>query len=338
MRQDMLSDALARLLDRAAPTPEGEWSADLWASLEAMQLPRAALDETLGGGGVPMADLFGVVKLAGARAIAAPLIEALVAGRLAGLAGLSLPQGSLSVGASEGLQLRRDGEAWRLSGALRDVPWGGQVDHLVVAAMDGDASYLAVIAPSGVETHVNYAGEPRDHLAIDDALVVAAAPLEGAAERLLAHMACARSVQMSGAIERLLEISSEYVKTRVQFGRTLSQFQAIQQSVAVLAEQSEAAAVAAHCAWYALEGPHEALWTAMAKTRVGEAATTAAATSHQVHGAIGFTREYVLHSYTRRLWSWRVEFGDERRWAADAGRRLAAAPDGFWAALTALPA
>ena len=50
--------------------------------------------------------------------------------------------------------------------------------------------------------------------------------------------------------------------------------------------------------------------------RVGEAAGDGAAIAHQVHGAMGFTYEHSLHHFTRRLWAWREEFGNESFWAA----------------------
>ena len=70
----------------------------------------------------------------------------------------------------------------------------------------------------------------------------------------------------------------------------------------------------------------------------GEAASVGAGLAHQAHGAIGFTQEYELHYLTRRLWSWRDEFGNEAEWNAVVGRAaLAAGADGLWPALTAAP-
>ena len=73
---------------------------------------------------------------------------------------------------------------------------------------------------------------------------------------------------------------------------------------------------------------------ACAKLRANQAAGEAASIAHQVHGAIGFTREYDLQRFTRRLWSWRSEYGNERHWADAIGARAArAGTDGFWPAL-----
>ena len=79
------------------------------------------------------------------------------------------------------------------------------------------------------------------------------------------------------------------------------------------------------------------LEVASAKIRVGEAVTEGAAIAHQVHGAMGFTREYSLHQSTRRLWAWRDDFGAESVWAMRLGEAAIAGGAGdLWPALTAL--
>ena len=76
---------------------------------------------------------------------------------------------------------------------------------------------------------------------------------------------------------------------------------------------------------------------ATAKIRAGEAAGTGAAIAHQVHGAMGFTREYSLHQATRRLWSWRDDFGAESVWAISLGEMIAGrGADALWPTLTTL--
>ena len=72
-----------------------------------------------------------------------------------------------------------------------------------------------------------------------------------------------------------------------------------------------------------------------AKVRVGEAAGLGAGIAHQAHGAIGFTYEHTLHFVTRRLWSWRAEFGGEGHWAERLGREVAArGAQALWPLLT----
>jgi acyl-CoA dehydrogenase len=68
---------------------------------------------------------------------------------------------------------------------------------------------------------------------------------------------------------------------------------------------------------------------AAAKVVASEAATTASRAAHQVHGAIGMTKEYELGQLTRRLWSWRQEFGSEQHWSRELARELGGA-DAMW--------
>jgi acyl-CoA dehydrogenase len=78
------------------------------------------------------------------------------------------------------------------------------------------------------------------------------------------------------------------------------------------------------------------LEVAAAKIRVGEAAGEGAAIAHQVLGAIGFTREHILHRFTQRLWAWRDDFGSESQWAVKLGSRVAAnGADALWPMLAA---
>jgi len=82
---------------------------------------------------------------------------------------------------------------------------------------------------------------------------------------------------------------------------------------------------------------------AAAKLRAGEAGQIVAALAHQVHGAIGFTDEHSLHHFTKRLWSWRDEFGTERDWSRALGKAAlkggpAGSDDSFWSFVTATSA
>ena len=84
-----------------------------------------------------------------------------------------------------------------------------------------------------------------------------------------------------------------------------------------------AAGIAAANAFRAADRGDPAFEVAAAKVRTGEAAGLGAGIAHQCHGAIGFTYEHSLHFVTRRLWSWRAEFGAESHWAAHIGREVA---------------
>jgi alkylation response protein AidB-like acyl-CoA dehydrogenase len=155
-------------------------------------------------------------------------------------------------------------------------------------------------------------------------------------ERKFHAMALARAGQMAGAISAALTLSVEYTRQRQQFGKPLAAFQAIQQQLAVLAEEAAASRAAAAAASRAADRGEAKFEIASAKLRCNIAAGNAASIAHQVHGAIGFTMEYDLQKFTRPLWMWRSEYGNDRHWA-DAIGTLAAArgADGFWPGLTA---
>ena len=147
-----------------------------------------------------------------------------------------------------------------------------------------------------------------------------------------------RALQCAGALERVLELTVTHVSERVQFGRPLAKFQAIQQELAKLAGEVAAASAAADLAAETfLADPADAgLAIAVARVRIGEAVGRANGIAHQLHGAIGFTAEHRLHLFTTSLWAWRDEFGGAAHWAMSLGNRaLAAGKDGFWPMVTA---
>jgi acyl-CoA dehydrogenase len=127
-----------------------------------------------------------------------------------------------------------------------------------------------------------------------------------------------------------------YVTERKQFGRPIGTFQAVQHNLAILAGHVAAAGIAAGHAFRAADRGEATFEIAVAKVRVGEAAGVGAGLAHQAHGAIGFTYEHSLHFVTRRLWSWRAEFGAEAHWAERIGREaIARGPDALWSHVTA---
>jgi len=127
------------------------------------------------------------------------------------------------------------------------------------------------------------------------------------------------------------------VNTRVQFGKPLGRFQAIQHQLAQLAAQTAAAGAAARAAFDALDA--DALQAgfdiAVAKQRASEAAQIGAAIAHQVHGAMGITEEYSLHPLTRRLWAWSAEYGSAACWSERVADIALEQECGVWEFLTA---
>jgi alkylation response protein AidB-like acyl-CoA dehydrogenase len=128
---------------------------------------------------------------------------------------------------------------------------------------------------------------------------------------LIQKGAALRSCQMVGALQEVLDMTVEYVKNRVQFGRPIGSFQAIQHYCANMATDVDGSRFITYQAiWRLGEGLPSDLEVSSAKAWVSDSAQRVAATAHQCHGAIGFTQEHDLQLFTRRLKAWEVSFGD----------------------------
>ncbi|MXO76016.1 hypothetical protein GRI40_12395 [Altererythrobacter aerius] len=155
-----------------------------------------------------------------------------------------------------------------------------------------------------------------------------------------AFAALARAKQMAGALDAILSMTVAHVQERSQFGRPLAGFQAVQHQLAVLGGEVAAGRAAADHAIARIAegatGDAATLPIGVARVRVGEAASRAAAIAHQLHGAIGYTREHRLHRYTTALWAWRDQFGTQTYWSRAVGRLVLARDAGdLWPMVTA---
>jgi len=195
---------------------------------------------------------------------------------------------------------------------------------------------LVVAAGLAISQSSSLAGEPSDDVSFDGAIPAAVHPVAFDEDQLVGFGAAVRLQQMAGALEKILEQSVQHALDRSQFGRPIAKFQAVQHNLATLAGEVAAASAAADAAAEACARLEISLGeVAIAKVRGGEAAGTGAAIAHQVHGAMGFTYEHSLHHATRRLWSWREEFGNEAVWAQRLGRMVTAqGADELWPFIT----
>jgi alkylation response protein AidB-like acyl-CoA dehydrogenase len=294
------------LLDAAE---RGEFPEDLWSAIVANGFHQLALADS----GVELAEAFAVLRLAGRYALPVPLAESLLAMRWLGDA-----EGLISVGRVVGDR-------------VVDIPWGRRADLLV--GVDLARGALVQFA-SGVGTGDaaplvkgrNLAGEARDAVQVPEGC-----DWTSLTEPALGYFALARTAAMAGSLERILELCLQYANEREQFGRPIARFQAIQHNLAVMAQEVAAAGRAADAAIDALHDARFELEVAAAKSRVGEAAGVVAEIAHQVHGAMGYTHEHQLHHFTRRVWAWRDEYGNEAFWQQRLGNHLAAlGADRLW--------
>lgn len=315
----LLGDMVTPELLRACES--GAWPAELWAAIEESGFAVAAAPESHGGAGASWDDLFVIVRAAGRHSLPLPLPEAMLGNALLGQCGLEAVSEPLSIGAHGALSMYRG----RISGTLHDVPWGRHVKQVVAVTHGGEPMLVLLdTAQARCEPRLNTAGEPRDDLHFDNAEVSASAELPQGVPADVLHLggALLRSAQIAGALQGVLAQTIQYATERVQFGKAIGSFQALQHHMAVLAEHTGCTSVVAECAFAQSQdaaGGFAALPIASAKICSAEAAGVAASVAHTVHGAIGFTHEHALHLSTRRLWSWRSEFGNATHWSQRLG-------------------
>jgi acyl-CoA dehydrogenase len=128
------------------------------------------------------------------------------------------------------------------------------------------------------------------------------------------------AAQMAGAMLEVERLTVECALQRQQFGREIGRFQAVQQQIAVLAEEALAACMAAQAAFTGTVSELSEDRVAVAKIRAGQASVPVCAIAHAVHGAMGISAEHPLHHLTRRLRALRLAHGGDGWWA----RRLGA--------------
>jgi acyl-CoA dehydrogenase len=324
----------------------GVWAHEAWDALAEGGFPWVGLPADRGGVGGTLADACAVLVEVGRVAAPLPLGETgLLGGWLLAAAGLEIPSGPVTVAPSNVLALTSQGGRSAISGTLDWVAWSGEASRIVALAADDNATLFVVsVDParaSACSPGYNLAGEPRSRLGFDavevDGADVAAAPPGVDLEAQRRRGALSRACLIAGACEATSELILRHASTRVQFGRPIARFQSVGQHLARVAEQTQcvrmatgtAAANAADAADY--QATLDVFDVAAAKTVAAEAASSVSALAHQVAGAIGVTLEFDLGHFTRRLWSWRAEYGGQKYWSQRLGEHLVAAgPAALW--------
>lgn len=311
----------------------GEFPTALWEAVE-----EAGFLDTLADRDVPAeeraANTAALLRAAARHLAAIPLGETVLVRALLAARRVKAPKGPLTFALLDG-HTHTHGDHAHLKGHAPRVAFARHATNVLLSANEGAEAVLIAVRRAKLTEGANVAGESRDDLTFADTAGTTVAGVSGG--DLRAAGATLRAIAIAGALERVLLQTVDYARTRVQFGKPIASFQAIQQQLAVLAGHTAAAGIAAEAAVAELESP-ERLWraAAVAKIRCGEAAGAAASIAHQVHGAIGITKEHTLHFATRRLYSWRAEFGSESFWAEGLGRTACAAgADAYWPAVTA---
>ena len=225
------------------------------------------------------------------------------------------------------LSARPSGGGWQLDGVKLFVPDAEAADYTVVVGRtrgegeDGITLFLVKGRPKGVTvkpletldmtrrwSEVRFEGVRLDSGAVMGAPDKAWPQLK----RALEWSTSALCAEMIGGVQKVLETSTEYAKTRQQFGKPIGIYQAVSHKLADMLVLSESGRSATYYAAWTVDAdaPDRALASSMAKAYVSDAYRKATGDGIQVHGGIGFTWEHDMHLYFKRAKSSEVTLGD----------------------------
>ena len=325
-----IRDALEALLSDNLPADAvqaieagGSWDG-LWRAIEQSGFADALSGETSGGAGLSLSEVLPLWMLAGRFAMPVPLAETMVARSLLCASAEPVPDAPIALGWA---RVNEKGVV------LCHAVVGAGLAANVLVDCEGTLRLLSVASARSVTS----AFVLDRQLSWEKSVWQTAPALKHHADLRLAQ-ALILSAQLAGALDAVFERTLSWANTRTQFGRPIGKFQAIQHQLALLAEESFASRIAAQigCLTQRVssldEGSSQTLLpavfaidpvrVAVAKARTSEAALQGAQLAHAIHGAIGFTREFDLQLFTRRLHAWRQAAGSESYWHTVIGRAL----------------
>lgn len=328
------------LIDRVE---EGKWASNLWDVISESGLTSVGVPESVGGAGGDYKDAFYILRLAGKFAVPLPLSETLIVNWLLAEYG-EAPKGypvTLAINKKNKFEIEPKDNGYIISGKAVHVPWAQHAKEILVLGNANGETVISLLSldQAAIQSNENLAGEPHDTVIFEEALVKDALTYPVNESEILDKVmdlgGLSKATIMSGAIDQILELTIKYAKEREQFGRPLHRLQAIQQHLAVLAGEVVAVITSTN---QAIEAYNQGIYKdeiANAKLKANQATTIVTEIAHQVHGAIGATHEHSLHQFTRRLWSWREEFGNENDWAGKLALQLMSAKEqNLWEMIT----
>jgi alkylation response protein AidB-like acyl-CoA dehydrogenase len=334
------------------------WSAGLWKQLVELGWPGLALPEDSGGLGAGFLEVCLLIEQMGRFQVPSPLLStvaccalpiarfgtaeqraewlgAIGRGRVMAYA-RGAPRGRWGAAGADVVATATD-DGYVLDGTAMFVPYARGAEALLTVARGpsgpaGPAVFLVDAAAPGIACEPLAAvGTDRLYRVGFERVAVPAGRVLGGRwtpagrsmiETINAYGAAATCAEMVGGAQRVLDMTVEYAGAREQFGRPVGGFQAVQHHCANMAmDVLTARFIAYEAIWRLAEGQDAALEVSMAKAWVSEAYQRVCAAGHQVHGAIGFTREHDLQVYSRHATATELSFGDgDFHWAAIADR------------------
>ncbi|WP_406285466.1 acyl-CoA dehydrogenase family protein [Embleya sp. NBC_00896] len=333
---------------RAVMATETGYDAKVWRRVcEQTGLPGLAVPEEYGGVGFGFTELVVALEEMGRSLFPSPFLASSVltayalvhagdedaraeylpgiaAGTTLGALALAEP-GRRDVRAVE-TTARAEGDGWRLDGVKTHVIDGLIADLIVVVArVNGDLALFTVakdaagLTRAALPTLDQTRKQARLTFADTPARLLGTPGADAALERVLALAEIAVAAEAVGGAARCLELTVEYTKGRVQFGRPIGSFQAIKHRCADLYVEVETARSALYyAAWAATEAEAAGLATPGELAVMAPLAMTTATAAYrhvaeamiQLHGGVGFTWEYDCHLYLKRATTSALLFGD----------------------------
>lgn len=313
----------------------------VWKEMAALGWTGIAIPEKYGGLGYGFMELSVLLEEMGKSLLCAPFFSSTVLAANAVLNGASEEQkksllpsiadGSIRAtlafveaegvwdGSSTTTAATAKGDSFVLNGTKHYVIDGSTAELLLVLARRGDSLALFSVDPnqSGVKRTAMVTLDATRKQARIEFDGSAAQPIggdafEAALSTTLNQAALALAAESLGGAQRCLDVSVEYAKNRIQFGRPIGSFQAIKhRATNLLMEVENARSAAYYAAWTADNEPEDLpLAASMAKAYCSDAFSHAAADNIQIHGGIGFTWEHDAHLYLRRAKSNEIYLGD----------------------------
>ena len=195
--------------------------------------------------------------------------------------------------------------------AVRTSDSGGPEGGVSLLLVPADAAGIEITALSTIGADRQYEVEFRNVSVGADALVGGLNEGWPIIKRTIDHAAVAKCAEMVGIGQVAFDMSVDYAKNRVQFGRPIGTFQAIKHKCSdMVIEVDGSRFITYRAAWALSQGLDAAKEVAMAKAWTSEACRRVCAQAHQIHGGIGFTKEYDLQLYFRRAKTGEVLYGD----------------------------
>ncbi len=343
-------------IDRITKTAEG-FDKGMWKDMADLGWQGLNIPEEYGGTGGDFLDLCALLEETGKALLPAPLFSTAVLGGTAILLGGTKTQKShflpriasgdsiftMALLEEEGtyaapsikLEAHVTKDGYALNGKKLFVPYGGSADYLICAGQtENGISLFIVDAKAKGITHtplVVMGGEKKYELQFSNVAVPQDRLLgergQGwqLVEKILERATIAKCAEMLGGMQHVLDFTIDYVKRRVQFGRPIGSFQAVQHHCANMVMGIELArGITWEAAWRISKGMPASMESAMAKQLANEAYLRTTLLAHQVHGGIGLIREHPLHLYSRESRTAAYAYGDTPANADCVARSIAA--------------